>query len=150
MPCLCEKLQLLLNRQLALVRLINCLDAPGDLLHVLLYILFGSKMTLTVEGWSRNVADVFHQVLAQAVRQRLYVVALPELLHHLPAALNPGVVIASRLESTLPLVIALQMIQKPRITFPFLVVFHLSDSFPDLENIVFQNDQVDQFAGEIL
>lgn len=106
-------------------------------------------MTLTVEGWGRHVADVFHQVLAQAVRQSLHVVALSELFHHLPAALYPGVVIASRLESALPLVIALQMVQKPRITFPFLVVFHLSDSFPDLENIVFQNDQVDQFASEV-
>ena len=107
-------------------------------------------MTLTVECWSRHVADVFHQVLAQAVRQRLDVVALSELLHHLPAALNPGVVIASGLESTLPLVIALQVVQKPRITFPFLVVFHLSDSLPDLEDIVFQNDQVDQFACQVL
>ena len=81
MPCLGEKFQLSFNAHQVWIGKINCLETLDDLIDVLLNRALCTQLTLVVELWMADVANILCQVLPYTECESFDILIAPQLFH---------------------------------------------------------------------
>jgi hypothetical protein len=85
--------QFLLQRQLTGLTIVDESDALDDLVMVLFNQSLRAKVALVIQVRLRDPANILDEILSQTVRQRLYIIGLPQFFHHQKSCLDSLIVV---------------------------------------------------------